>query len=87
MFVTAIVEQCTTPDNLDGQCQPIRSCQKLFDIFENKPVSESNTKYLRQSRCEGADDTKIYVCCALPPVVTAKPIKVILNDNGTSNGE
>lgn len=57
--------ECKTPDNLDGRCQSIENCQKLFSIYRNKLISTANKTLLKQSLCGSQDGIRICVCCAV----------------------
>lgn len=48
---------------MDGNCKPLSLCDTLYKIYQNKPVSNDNKLFLKSSRCEGASNNTIYVCC------------------------
>lgn len=55
---------CQTPYRQQGECLTITSCQPLFQLLKNKPLSSASTDLLRRSHC-GFDGTLPKVCCPL----------------------
>ena len=70
---------CKNPQNKNGVCVKFRECPKLFQIFQNTPISPKNRELLRKSQCAFKDKVA-YVCCVeedevttLAPVETTTP--------------
>lgn len=55
-------EACQTPDDKSGACIPVTHCPPLVALLRNKPVSNENVAFLRNSQC-GFQANIPLVCC------------------------
>lgn len=42
---------CPSPDNRNGVCVPLRSCQTLFTLLQKVPLTQEERIYLGRSQC------------------------------------
>lgn len=76
-------QACLTADSLDGTCIQLNNCSSLNSIYMKKPVSITDKLFLRNSRCQGANEDSVYVCCREPSqhktirtTTTRRPVEV-----------
>lgn len=71
-FFIAIGSSCLDPNGVDGKCIAITNCHNIKTIFETRPISPQNRKFLKKSQC-GYIDRVAFVCCANILETTTKP--------------
>jgi len=77
VLVTANAQygRCVDPNNRNGLCQPIRSCQSILELL-TPPLSPQVRDFLRRSQCK-FENHQPWVCCpdsVPPPVLTPSNI-------------
>lgn len=64
-----------TPDNLNGLCQPVRTCTVLVELLQTQRKNPEVINFLRRSHCGYAGRDPL-VCCpssSSAPKTTQKP--------------
>lgn len=46
-----VVNQCRTPNSLNGICIPIQECPTLLNKIQAEPLSEWDRVFLKESQC------------------------------------
>ncbi|KAF7263934.1 hypothetical protein GWI33_000889 [Rhynchophorus ferrugineus] len=59
-----VADYCRTPNREQGECMVITSCEPLYNILKERPISSYNADLLRRSQC-GFVGTLPKVCCPL----------------------
>ncbi|XP_044728002.1 uncharacterized protein LOC123291691 [Chrysoperla carnea] len=57
---------CTTPNNINGRCIELKTCDPLYQVLTKRPLTTENRELLRKSQC-GVIGRQPLVCC--PPTV------------------
>lgn len=66
---------CTTPNNVNGNCMPVKDCTRLYNIIQGpKPLPPSEIEFLRKSQCAGVGVRantydSFFSDMSIPPVV------------------
>jgi hypothetical protein len=55
---------CSTPQQLPGECIRLTSCEPLAALIRKKPLTYQNRVFLRQSQCDYIDGHP-WVCCPI----------------------
>lgn len=66
-FAELLALECRTAKGEYGSCIEIRSCPRMLEILQMKPLWPENVKYLQDSRCPvlGATSSDVIICCPL----------------------
>lgn len=55
---------CTTPNNENGECIPLNSCEVLRQLIRKKPIPYQDRAFLRASQCSILNGEP-WVCCVV----------------------
>lgn len=69
-FICTENQQCTTPNNLDGNCIVLQQCGPLYSLLSGGTPTMEQRAFLRNSQC-GRQGNSILVCCPPKPFTMA----------------